>query len=1026
MQEGYYRLEAKVISRAKGHSATAAAAYRAGTIIKDVHTGIVYDFSRKKDVFLSEIHAPEDAPEWVYNRSQLWNAVEEIEWTDNRKKNTARLARDITICFPEQMSHEHKLEAARSLMKEFTNLGMIGDISYHDFTGKNEHNPHAHIMLSLRELKGDKFVKKNRNWDKNELLESWRERWCHHQNVVLEKYGYDIRVDHRSYKAQGIERVPTLHEGKEVSALRRKGQKTNKSRRNDEIKQLNQELETAKEHLRQEQIRDAWREKEREERIEARSRLVEELNLDSKPEQTRELEIRHLSEISHSAIAPTITVKAKDNGLDTSSLSDMDQEREERSPLPPKIRQYYSYHIIKQQLDAMGGDGRFEIGLLNRRLELNEETGELVPRQHPMKTRTFKKEDILRYDSQTGRTPIVSWLRHQNAQGKDIFIRLAPTADGKQQGLILVDDIDPMKISELKARGLEFAVVMETSPKNCQGLVRVSQEPIERETATQLAKMLTQAVGGDSGSAGFQHYSRLSGLTNRKNEHVGVYQGKYGFPYVKLLEASGKPMRNGAQWVEKAREQAALIQQQEQEALKLVGTIQDRPATDDEKQRALQVFQQIFAKARREHNNRDLSSIDWATLKRMAKRGWGADALRYALEHGSENLEQRKPGHVADYVTRSVANVFKNQEVLMAIAKRQERAIARSTGTESQQPSAKIKSHQQSEIKLDQRETIEQWQEYKNRERSKLTAQPQERLAQYPEGDGGSSSGRSQQQTYHKSQHYTTDRTVDASKEVPKPSRSPLGRNVPLYHNSYYRWLQAQKIVHQPKEAKIDPANTNYLPADIKAEAVGELDAETVRTIITAARNSKNASEQLRKAEWALGQDTTKWRSQAKAEYLRELGRMVHIHGKEAVLDPNTDIEIAIKLRIAGFSFNQIYTTIREQSPVSTSLPSSEHQFTYLNKALKPYLQTSQTRTLAYNFQYERRRTAQAIADPALQQAHLNETRLDKLGLATQLEHHNEPSHLQQERKHPSVSSPSVQHSFEQHSPRNDNFERGR
>ncbi|MDF5714123.1 MAG: MobQ family relaxase [Rhizonema sp. NSF051] len=939
MEQGYYRLEAKVISRSKGHSATAAAAYRAAEIIRDEYTGQLHDFSSKSGVYLSEIHAPAGSPNWVINRKLLWNAVEGIEWTDNRKKATAQLARDVTICFPAVMAHEHKLEAARSFMKEFTKLGMVGDISYHDFTGKNKHNPHAHILLTLRELEGDRFGKKNRDWNKNELLEEWRSHWCHHQNVVLEKYGYDIRVDHRSYKAQGIDRVPTLHEGREVNALRQKGKQTNKSRRNDEIKQLNQELEAAKEHLRQQQIRDAWREKERAERIAERERLAEELSLDNKV-QSHDGEVRHLARIAQQAIAPTIA----HNIISPSPSWEM-EERKRSDPQPPKTRQYYSWHVAKQQLDAMGGDGRFEIGLLDRQLKLNEETGELQEPKYPMQTRTFTKESILRYDQETGKTPILSWLRHQNTQGKDIFIRLAPTIGGKSQGLIFVDDLDPSAVEDLKGRGLEFAVLMESSPKNFQGFVRVSNQPIERETASQLGKMLAEALGGDKGSAGFNHYGRLSGLTNRKLDHLGVYSGKHGFPYVKLIEATGKSMRNGAQWVEKAKERAEIALQKEHEAAKLVASLDHKPATEAQKAKALQLFEQLSEKARVKNFSRDPSSIDWAALKQLAKRGWGSDALRYALEYGSPDLEKRKPGHVTDYINRTVANIFKNKEVIEAIARRQERAMAKSQQTVKQEADNK-----QSIPENDQRQTIGQWQEYKERERSKLAA-THDKSARQSERGSVPSSDKSQDKNTRKTSFRRT-RSRDSYK------------------------LNAEQIT------KTGPANNN---TNIVVEAVGELDAHTVAAIIQQAQNSTKSAEQIRKAQWALGQDTTKWRSQAKAEYLRELGRMVSAHGKEAVLNPSTDAQIAVKMRIAGYSYNQIYSTIREQSPVSVSLPDTEYQIAYLTKGIKPLVQTSQVRTAASNLRFQRQ---QETAQP--------EHRLDKLGLATPTEATPSPPPKQQ------------------------------
>lgn len=51
------------------------------------------------------------------------------------------------------------------------------------------------------------------DWNKREKVEEWRSRWAEHCNMALEKAQSIARVDHRSYAAQGIEELPTIHEG---------------------------------------------------------------------------------------------------------------------------------------------------------------------------------------------------------------------------------------------------------------------------------------------------------------------------------------------------------------------------------------------------------------------------------------------------------------------------------------------------------------------------------------------------------------------------------------------------------------------------------------------------------------------------------------------------------------------------------------------------------------------------------------------------------------------------------------------
>lgn len=109
-----YHLRAKIISRSKGqstvagaayrsggHSATHAAAYRSGEKLKDERTGRTFDYGRKQGIVHTEILAPQNAQNWVYNRSSLWNQVELAE-----KRKDAQVAREIEISLPRELSHE--------------------------------------------------------------------------------------------------------------------------------------------------------------------------------------------------------------------------------------------------------------------------------------------------------------------------------------------------------------------------------------------------------------------------------------------------------------------------------------------------------------------------------------------------------------------------------------------------------------------------------------------------------------------------------------------------------------------------------------------------------------------------------------------------------------------------------------------------------------------------------------------------------------------------------------------------------
>jgi len=197
-----YHLSAKVISRAGGRSSVAAAAYRSAELILDTRTGLRHDYRRKGGVLHSEIIAPAHTPEWMLSREQLWGAVELVE-----KRRDAQLAREIEVALPRELHRAERLELLRGFVqREFVERGMIADVAVHDGRARDGHGqPHAHVMLTLRELTGEGFGKKDRSWNAPDLLLGWREAWAREANMALERAGRVERIDHRSLEVQRAE-----------------------------------------------------------------------------------------------------------------------------------------------------------------------------------------------------------------------------------------------------------------------------------------------------------------------------------------------------------------------------------------------------------------------------------------------------------------------------------------------------------------------------------------------------------------------------------------------------------------------------------------------------------------------------------------------------------------------------------------------------------------------------------------------------------------------------------------------------
>jgi hypothetical protein len=195
-----YHLEAQIISRRDGGNAVAAAAYRSASRLPDEASGIIHDFRHKRGVAHTEIMGPPNAPEWIYDRHALWNAVESIE-----RRRDALLARELEIALPVELSLDDHVELIHRYVRcEFIAAGMIVDIAVHR---DNIHNPHTHLMLSTRRITAQGFGPKEPAWSETESLIAWRRDWADLVNVFLVKIGVEQRADPR-WLAQGIARSP--------------------------------------------------------------------------------------------------------------------------------------------------------------------------------------------------------------------------------------------------------------------------------------------------------------------------------------------------------------------------------------------------------------------------------------------------------------------------------------------------------------------------------------------------------------------------------------------------------------------------------------------------------------------------------------------------------------------------------------------------------------------------------------------------------------------------------------------------
>ena len=140
-----YHLEAKVVGRGAGRSAVAASAYLSCSRLYNDYDGIQHDYTKKQGLVWQEVFLPEYAPQEWQDREKLWNAVEEVETAKD-----SRLAREFVVALPIELSREQQIELLQDFIREqFVSDGMCADAAIHDTDG---HNPHAHILLTVRSL----------------------------------------------------------------------------------------------------------------------------------------------------------------------------------------------------------------------------------------------------------------------------------------------------------------------------------------------------------------------------------------------------------------------------------------------------------------------------------------------------------------------------------------------------------------------------------------------------------------------------------------------------------------------------------------------------------------------------------------------------------------------------------------------------------------------------------------------------------------------------------------------------------
>jgi hypothetical protein len=197
---------------------------------------------------------------------------------------------------------------------------------------------------------------------------------------------------------------------------------------------------------------------------------------------------------------------------------------------------------VRQQIAAMGSSV-FEIGLFKP--DAGDAEAIMLPR-------VWDQDALLRS---------IAWLRHQNRDGRNIYIR--PRGE---HNLSLVDDLTREAVTAMTREGFAPAIVVETSPGNYQAWVKHGEQ-LTKEEGTAAARTLAQKFGGDPGAADWRHFGRLAGFTNRKDKYRHPLTGLH--PFVRIIEAKGEVYPETQTFVSEVKRQLALERERERQRLSI-------------------------------------------------------------------------------------------------------------------------------------------------------------------------------------------------------------------------------------------------------------------------------------------------------------------------------------------------------------------------------------------------------------------------------------------------------------------------
>ena len=291
-----------------------------------------------------------------------------------------------------------------------------------------------------------------------------------------------------------------------------------------------------------------------------------------------------------------------------------------------------SLEAIEKQITALNVP-RFEVGIREAK------TGQMMNRE-------WSRAELIE---------ALPWLKRMNAKGNDIYIRPAG-----EHGLVLVDDLKPDVLDQMKQDGYQPAATIETSPGNYQAWVKFSDQAQPPDVRCFAAQGLAKKYGGDMNSADSRHYGRLAGFTNQKPQHTR--DGRQ--PYVLAHDCSGTTIQNAPEVLQRVLEAMDRMRVRKESKKRLEALKTALPEHDGSADPVKEYQRQAHRLIQRYGEDIDFSRLDWMIAQDMAKSGrFAVEGIEQGIRECSPHVESRKVGHIENYAKRTAEKAWNMPEV---------------------------------------------------------------------------------------------------------------------------------------------------------------------------------------------------------------------------------------------------------------------------------------------------------------------------------------------------------------------------